>query len=58
MKTNFSPFGGLIFLISFTEQTIAQQDLCPPWALDALANRRILKSTVVEIFHYFILVSV
>ena len=31
MRTNFSPFGVLIFLFNFTEQTIAQQDVCPPW---------------------------
>ena len=31
MKANLSPFGVLIFLFSFTEQTTAQQDVCPPW---------------------------
>ena len=28
---NLSSFGVLICLIGFTEQTIAQQDICPPW---------------------------
>ena len=31
MRTNLSSFGALIFLLSFTEQTTAQQDDCPPW---------------------------
>ena len=31
MRANLSSFGALIFLLSFTEQTIAQQDVCPPW---------------------------
>ena len=31
MKANLSPFGVLIFLLSFTERTIAQRDVCPPW---------------------------
>ena len=31
MRANLSPFGVLIFLFSFTEQTIARQDVCPPW---------------------------
>ena len=31
MKANLSPFGVLVFLFSFTEQTIAQRDVCPPW---------------------------
>ena len=31
MRTNLSPFSVLIFLFSFTEQTIAQRDDCPPW---------------------------
>ena len=31
MRANFSPFSVLIFLFSFTEQTIAQQDVRPPW---------------------------
>ena len=31
MRTNLSLFGVLIFLFSFTEQTIAQRDDCPPW---------------------------
>ena len=28
---NLSPFGVIIFLFSFTEETIAQRDVCPPW---------------------------
>ena len=31
MRTNLSLLGVLIFLFSFTEQTIAQRDVCPPW---------------------------
>ena len=31
MRTNLSSFSALIFLLSFTEQTTAQQDDCPPW---------------------------
>ena len=31
MRTNLSPFGVVIFLFSFTEQTIAQLNVCPPW---------------------------
>ena len=31
MRTNLSPFSMLIFLFSFTEQTIAQRYDCPPW---------------------------
>ena len=31
MRTNLSSFSVLIFLLSFTEQTTAQQGDCPPW---------------------------
>ena len=31
MGANLSPFGVLIFLFSFPEQTTAQRDVCPPW---------------------------
>ena len=31
MRANLSPFGVLILLFSFTEQTVAQQDVCPTW---------------------------
>ena len=31
MRANLSPFGVFIFLFCFTEQTTAQQDVCPPW---------------------------
>ena len=31
MRANLLPFGVLILLFSFTEQTTTQQDVCPPW---------------------------
>ena len=31
MRANLLPFGMLIFLFSFTEQTTAQRNICPPW---------------------------
>ena len=31
MRASLSPFGILIFLFSFPEQTIAKQDVCPSW---------------------------
>ena len=31
MRAHLSPFGVLLFLFSFVEQTIAEQDVCPSW---------------------------